>query len=161
MDPHLSILTRRRFLRTLGAGLFTTSMASVLPLPAWAASSASHSVKQSRPKSRYDLEIDYIPFVVNGKKQDVRATAVNGTVPAPLVHLREGDDVKLFVTNRLMDSEHSSIHWHGILVPFPMDGVPGVNFKGIPPGRTYHYNYRVKQAGTYWYHSHSAFQEQT
>ncbi len=60
-----------------------------------------------------------------------------------------------------MDTAHSSIHWHGILVPFPMDGVPGVNFAGIPPGETYEYRYRVKQAGTYWYHSHSRFQEQT
>ena len=89
------------------------------------------------------------------------ATAINGSVPGPLIHLREGDDVELNITNRMMDVPHSSIHWHGILVPFRMDGVPGVNFGGIPPGETYRYRYRVRQAGTYWYHSHSRFQEQT
>src|SRR5690606_24667173 len=61
----------------------------------------------------------------------------------------------------LEDAEHASIHWHGILVPFRMDGVPGVNFNGIQPGETYRYRFPVKQAGTYWYHSHSRFQEQT
>lgn len=159
------IITRRRFLRTLGAGVFTTAIASALPVPAWALprlrSSNPASVTESGPLDRYDLEIDYMPFVVNGRKQNVRATAINGTIPGPLMHLREGEHVKLYVTNRMMDTEHTSIHWHGILVPFPMDGVPGVNFKGIPPGRTYHYNYTLKQAGTYWYHSHSKFQEQT
>jgi CopA family copper-resistance protein len=86
---------------------------------------------------------------------------VNNTVPGPLVHLREGDDVVLNVTNELWDTEHSSIHWHGLLVPFAMDGVPGVNFAGIKPGDTYEYRFRVVQAGSYWYHSHSRFQEQT
>ena len=165
MEPERSIFTRRRFLRTLGAGIFTTTLASALPVPAWALprlrGANPASVTESGPLDRYDLEIDYMPFVVNGRKQDVRATAINGTIPGPLIHLREGEHVKLYVTNRMMDTEHTSIHWHGILVPFPMDGVPGVNFKGIPPGRTYHYNYTLKQAGTYWYHSHSKFQEQT
>lgn len=165
MEPNLSIITRRRFLRTLGAGVFTTTLASVLPIPAWAFSRSRSvdptSVTHSGPRDRYDLYVEYMPIAVNGKKQHVKATAINGTVPGPLVHLHEGDDVKLFVTNRMMDTEHTSIHWHGVLVPFPMDGVPGINFKGIPPGRTYHYNYHVKQAGTYWYHSHSQFQEQT
>jgi CopA family copper-resistance protein len=110
-------------------------------------------------QSRYDLTIGYSPIRIDGREGV--STGINGTVPGPLVHLREGDDVILSVTNRLMDTEHSSIHWHGILVPFLMDGVPGMNFDGIQPGETYEYRYRVKQAGTYWYHSHSRFQEQT
>ena len=82
-------------------------------------------------------------------------------VPGPLVRWREGEEVIIRVTNRLMDSEHASIHWHGILVPHQMDGVPGLSFDGIKPGQTYEYRFRVQQAGTYWYHSHSRFQEQT
>jgi CopA family copper-resistance protein len=147
-------LSRGRFIQTLGAGLFAAAM----PRPAWARSGWA---VDNGPRQRYDLSIDYMPMVLNGRAEPIRATAINGTVPAPLVHLREGDEVELNVTNRLMDTKHSSIHWHGILVPFEMDGVPGVNFRGIPPGETYNYRYRLKQAGTYWYHSHSFFQEQT
>lgn len=151
-------LTRRDFLKAAGAGLFLTGLNWTLPLPAWAMT-ADTGVRPAPPTSRYNLEIGYAPMVVNGREG--RATAVNGTVPGPLVHIREGDEVRLNVTNRLMDTPHSSIHWHGLLVPFPMDGVPGVNFGGIRPGETYEYRYKVVQAGTYWYHSHSFFQEQT
>jgi len=151
-------ITRRDFIKTTGAGLFLAGLHCALPLPAWALNS-DDGIKKRRPKKRYDLTIGYSPLEIDGSEG--KATAVNGTVPGPLVHLREGDDVVLNVTNRLMDKPHSSIHWHGILVPFQMDGVPGVNFKGIKPGETYEYRYHVKQAGTYWYHSHSRFQEQT
>lgn len=151
-------ITRRDFIKAAGAGLFLAGLHCALPLPAWALAE-SVGVKEKRPKSRYDLTIGYSPLQIDGAEGT--ATAVNGTVPGPLVHLREGDDVTLNVTNHLMDTAHSSIHWHGILVPFSMDGVPGVNFKGIKPGETYQYRFRVKQAGTYWYHSHSRFQEQT
>ncbi|MDZ7696388.1 MAG: copper resistance system multicopper oxidase [Deltaproteobacteria bacterium] len=129
-----------------------------MPLPGWA-STATTGIKRKSPKRRYDLSIGYSPIRIDGRGGI--STSINGTVPGPLVHLREGDDVVLNVTNTLMDTEHASIHWHGILVPFRMDGVPGVNFNGIQPGETYEYRYRVKQAGTYWYHSHSRFQEQT
>ena len=151
-------ITRRDFIKAAGAGLFLAGLHCGMPLPAWALT-ANAGIEQKRAKSRYDLTIGYSPLRIDGS--DGTATAVNGTVPGPLVHLREGDDVVLNVSNRLPDQPHSSIHWHGILVPFPMDGVPGVNFKGIRPGETYEYRYRVKQAGTYWYHSHSRFQEQT
>lgn len=151
-------ITRRDFIKTTGAGLFLAGLHCGLPLPAWALT-ANAGIKQKRPRSRYDLTIGYSPLRIDGVEG--RSTAINGTVPGPLIHLREGDDVSLNVTNRLMDVAHSSIHWHGILVPFRMDGVPGVNFNGIQPGETYEYRYRVKQAGTYWYHSHSRFQEQT
>jgi CopA family copper-resistance protein len=87
-----------------------------------------------------------------------RATVVNGHLPAPVLRWREGDTVTLRVRNTL--AEPSSIHWHGILLPAGMDGVPGLSFAGIAPGATYTYRFRVRQAGTYWYHSHSRFQEQ-
>ncbi|GGD63305.1 copper resistance system multicopper oxidase [Aurantiacibacter arachoides] len=86
------------------------------------------------------------------------AVAVNGSVPGPLVRLREGQDVTIDVTNRL--SEDSSIHWHGLLLPFQYDGVPGISFPGIRPGETFRYSFPVRQNGTYWWHSHSGLQEQ-
>jgi CopA family copper-resistance protein len=154
----LKDITRRDFIRAAGSGLFLAGLQFTFPLPAWAVT-ANAGIKKANPRSRYDLAIGYSPIGIDGREGT--ATAINGMVPGPLVHLREGDNVVLNVTNELMDTEHSSIHWHGILVPFPMDGVPGVNFAGIRPGETYEYRYRVKQAGTYWYHSHSRFQEQT
>lgn len=152
-------ISRRRFVQGLGAGLFLAGMQTALPLPLWARSDRWGLEGLPGPQSRYDLTIGYYPITIDGREGT--STGINGTVPGPLVRLREGDEVQLNVTNALMDVEHSSIHWHGILVPFPMDGVPGVNFAGIPPGETYPYRYRVVQAGTYWYHSHSRFQEQT
>jgi L-ascorbate oxidase len=82
---------------------------------------------------------------------------VNGTIPGPLIRLREGETARIAVTNRL--EEQTSIHWHGLLVPFRMDGVPGVSFPGIAAGDTYHYEFPIMQSGTYWYHSHSGMQE--
>lgn len=155
----MKTLSRRDFVRWLCAGVFATSIQTHLPLPLWAATGRKGLGGISQARDTYDLAIGYAPFTIDGRKGT--ATAINGTVPGPLVRLREGDTVTLNVTNRLMDTEHSSIHWHGILVPFPMDGVPGVNFAGIRPGETYEYRYEVVQAGTYWYHSHSRFQEQT
>ncbi|NIQ94075.1 MAG: multicopper oxidase domain-containing protein, partial [Desulfuromonadales bacterium] len=152
-------LSRRLFLQGVGAGLFVAGLQAAFPLPLWARTDQWGLAGLPPAQSRYDLTIGYSPITIDGKKGT--ATAINGTVPGPLVRLREGDEVELNVSNALMDTEHSSIHWHGILVPFPMDGVPGVNFAGIPPGETYPYRYRVRQAGTYWYHSHSFLQEQS
>ena len=87
------------------------------------------------------------------------ATLINGGLPAPTLHWKEGDDVTLHVTNHL--AHDSSIHWHGLILPTEMDGVPGLSFAGIKPGETFKYQFNVKQSGTYWYHSHSGFQEQT
>ena len=94
--------------------------------------------------------------IIEGRRSIGRA--VNGTVPGPLIRLREGQNVKINVTNHLR--EDTSIHWHGLLVPFQMDGVPGISFPGIKPGQTFAYDFPVRQAGTYWYHSHSGLQEQ-
>ena len=103
-----------------------------------------------------DLTIAETPFHVG--ERVTTAITINGTVPGPLLRLREGQDITLNVTNRL--PETSSIHWHGILLPPGMDGVPGVSFPGIPPGETFIYEFPIIQSGTYWYHSHSGFQEQ-
>ena len=152
-------MSRRQFLQSMGTGLFLSGLHTAFPLPLWARSDQWGLSGLSPAQSRYDLTIDYSPIVIDG--QQGISTGINGTVPGPLVRLREGDEVELNVTNAMMNTEHSSIHWHGILVPFPMDGVPGINFPGIRPGETYNYRYKVKQAGTYWYHSHSFLQEQS
>jgi CopA family copper-resistance protein len=103
-----------------------------------------------------DLTIADTPFRVGDRT--ATAKTINGTVPGPVIRLKEGQEVTLNVTNRL--KERSSIHWHGLLVPPDMDGVPGVSFAGIGPGETFVYKFRLKQYGTYWYHSHSPGQEQ-
>jgi CopA family copper-resistance protein len=97
-----------------------------------------------------------LPVNFTGKSRI--ATAVNGQVPAPLLRWRQGDTVTIRVTNRL--SVPTSIHWHGLIVPADMDGVPGLSFSGIGAGETFTYRFKVNQSGTYWYHSHSRFQEQ-
>jgi FtsP/CotA-like multicopper oxidase with cupredoxin domain len=104
----------------------------------------------------YDLVIDRGTVRIDG--QDRRAVTINGQVAGPTLRWKEGEPVTVNVTNRL--AEETSIHWHGILLPVAMDGVPMVNFAGIRPGETFTYRFTVRQAGTYWYHSHSAGQEQ-
>lgn len=105
----------------------------------------------------FRLTLDSASVNLTGRRRP--ATLVNGSLPAPTLRWREGDTVTLAVTNQL--AETSSIHWHGLLLPFQMDGVPGLSFDGIPPGETFTYRFPVKQNGTYWYHSHSGFQEQS
>lgn len=102
-----------------------------------------------------DLDIGESRFTVEGRFAP--AMTINGTIPGPLIRLKEGQEATIRVTNRLTES--TSIHWHGILLPPNMDGVPGVSFAGIKPGTTFTYRFPVKQSGTYWYHSHSGGQE--
>ena len=146
--------SRRAFM--LGtAGLAATGLA----VPAWArGASLSHANSGFGELSgeRIALTIDRHHRTVGGRSG--HAVAVNGTVPGPLVRLREGQNVRIDVTNRL--DEDSSIHWHGLLVPFQFDGVPGVSFPGIRPGQTFTYEFPIRQSGTYWWHSHSGLQEQ-
>jgi CopA family copper-resistance protein len=127
--------------------------------PAWARS-ATHGLRDATASQlsgdEIALTIGHTPLAVDGRTG--HAVTVNGTVPAPLVRLRQGQRVRLAVTNAL--DEETSIHWHGLIVPFQMDGVPGVSFPGIPPHSTFVYEFPVVQAGTYWYHSHSGLQEQ-
>ena len=146
------VFTRRRLLGAAAA----TSALTLAPSPLRSALVAPARAPLLSG-TEFQLEIAAAPINITGRQRT--ATAVNGSVPAPILRWREGDTVTLAVTNRL--SEPSSIHWHGILVPNPMDGVPGLTFAGIPPGETFVYRFPVHQSGTYWYHSHSAFQEQT
>ena len=141
-----SRVSRRDFLH--GAGL--TAMSCLLP--AWARGQVA-----TLSGNHVSLDIGEIPINIEGR--DAIATGINGTVPGPLLRFREGERVKLDVTNHL--SEDSSIHWHGLILPSDMDGVPGLSFAGIKPGDTYNYEFDLVQNGTYWYHSHSGLQEQT
>jgi CopA family copper-resistance protein len=110
----------------------------------------------------FELEVGEIVANVTGRPRP--AVAVNGSVPGPILRWREGDSVRLRVRNALPPGSphghHTSIHWHGMLLPANMDGVPGLSFDGIARGDHYDYRFDVRQAGTYWYHGHSAFQEQ-
>lgn len=127
--------------------------AHLLPSYAWAdISDRTRAVEKSRP---VDLTVARTPFGLNGRNGS--AVTVNGTVPGPLLRFRDGEDAVIRVTNKL--KETTSIHWHGLLLPPEMDGVPGVSFAGIKPGETFEYRFPLKQSGTYWYHSHSGGQE--
>ena len=112
--------------------------------------------------TEFDLSIGELPVDFTGRVRS--AITVNGSLPAPLLRWREGTTVNLRVTNALppgsIHGSQTSIHWHGIILPANMDGVPGLSFDGIERGETYHYRFAVNQGGTYWYHSHSGFQEQ-
>lgn len=150
------MLDRRRFLACAAA---MGSAAAFAPfLPAWA-KSGTRGLKADMPTLSGEaiaLRIGHAPFTVVGRSG--QAVTINGTVPAPLIRLREGQNVRIAVTNTLV--EDTSIHWHGVLVPFQFDGVPGVSFPGIRPGETFIYEFPIRHAGTFWYHSHSGLQEQ-
>ena len=149
-------LNRRELLRT--ASLTTGGMVLASALPAWA-QSGTRGIAAPLPTvsgETIDLRIARQTLMLDGKPSD--AIGINGTVPGPLLRLREGQTARLRVTNDLDDE--SSFHWHGLLVPPQFDGVPGVSFPGIAPRSTFLYEFEVKQAGTYWYHSHSGLQEQ-
>ncbi|WP_300376940.1 copper resistance system multicopper oxidase [Henriciella sp.] len=149
------MFNRRHFLgAALGGG--TVLGASGL-LPAWARTATDGNLGlPTLTGTNFDLDIGEFPVRIDGRT--AMAVGVNGTLPAPLIRFREGDEITLNVKNRL--KSETSIHWHGLLVPFYMDGVPGVSFPGIPAGETFQYKFAVPQSGTYWYHSHSGLQEQ-
>lgn len=149
-------MDRRHFLKNTLAALSATGLSAWLPSWAHSARQLNLVAPKSLSGSVFDLSIGRAKINVDGRHAN--ATAVNGTVPAPLLRWREGDEVTLRVANSL-DTD-TSIHWHGILIPFYMDGVPGVSFPGIKPGETFVYRFPLRQAGTYWYHSHSGLQEQ-
>ncbi|MGH8223020.1 MAG: copper resistance system multicopper oxidase [Woeseiaceae bacterium] len=146
--------SRRRFLAQAGRAAAAGLAAGCLPLPGWARSALDRS--DPVRYREFDLAIGRVPLVIGDRR--AAAIGLNGTVPGPLLRFREGDRITLNVTNEL--TEDSSIHWHGLMVPAGMDGVPGISFPGILPGETFRYQFDVVQNGTYWYHSHSGFQEQ-
>ncbi|MGY4534595.1 FtsP/CotA-like multicopper oxidase with cupredoxin domain [Pseudomonas sp. TE3786] len=145
--------TRRTFVKTLAAGTVLGGL-GLWRTPTWAVSSPGQ--QQVLSGTNFDLVIGEAPVNFTGAPRT--AITVNGSLPGPLLRWREGDTVTLRVKNRLR--EDTSIHWHGILLPANMDGVPGLSFNGIAPDGLYTYQFTVKQHGTYWYHSHSGMQEQ-
>ncbi|WP_294390240.1 copper resistance system multicopper oxidase [uncultured Sphingomonas sp.] len=146
--------------RSLLAGAFTALGATGLDglFPAWA-QAVSPGVTPRDPDvlggEEIRLTAGHRAIAIDGRSG--HAITVNGTLPGPLLRLREGQTVRITVDNRL--DEDTSIHWHGLLVPFDQDGVPGVSFPGIPAGESFTYDFPLIQAGTYWYHSHSGMQE--
>lgn len=149
--------SRRHFLQA-AAGASAISLLDAI-VPVWA---RSMSVLQERAGSgSVPLEFD---LAVREHRMDIaggtgNVMSINNTIPGPLLEWFEGQDVVLNVRNEL--DVDTSIHWHGILLPFEMDGVPGVTFRGIKPGTTFQYRFPLQQSGTYWYHSHSQLQEQS
>ncbi len=145
--------SRRTFVKGLTAGAILGGL-GLWRTPLWAATSFGETNVLSG--TEFDLFIGETPVNITGSPRT--ALTINGGIPGPLLRWREGDTVTLRVKNRLKDM--TSIHWHGIILPANMDGVPGLSFGGIEPDGTYVYQFKVKQNGTYWYHSHSGFQEQ-
>ncbi|WDT82949.1 MAG: multicopper oxidase domain-containing protein (plasmid) [Candidatus Manganitrophus sp.] len=144
-------ISRRQLLKRAGALGMLAVLERLAPAYAWA--SATKTIEPAQLSGKViDLTIAETPFRIGNRT--ATAQTINGTVPGPLIRLREGEEVTLNVTNRL--KEIASIHWHGILLPAGMDGVPGVSFAGIRPGTTFTYRFPIRQHGTYWYHSHSA-----
>jgi CopA family copper-resistance protein len=154
---NLESIDRRRFLA--GSAALTAASAATSLRPAWAAP-VSHGLatKGFGTLSGNDIRLTVAEhgFGVDGKSG--HGIAINGSIPAPLIRLKEGQTVRLTVDNRM--DEDTSIHWHGLLVPFQMDGVPGISFPGIRARSTFTYEFPLIQSGTYWYHSHSGLQEQ-
>ena len=147
-----SQVTRRKFVQGLAAGGAAAGLGLWVPVSA----QTRRQPTQDLTGTEFDLRIGETAVEFTGSAKT--ALTVNGGIPAPTLHWREGDTVVLRVTNTLR--EDTSIHWHGILLPAEMDGVPGLSFHGIHPGETFTYRFPVRQWGTYWYHSHSGFQEQ-
>ncbi|RMS67918.1 Copper-resistance protein A, partial [Pseudomonas syringae pv. aceris] len=145
--------SRRTFVKGLTAGGILGGL-GLWRTPLWAAPSLGEANVLSG--TEFDLFIGETPVNITGSPRT--ALTINGGIPGPLLRWREGDTVTLRVKNRLKDM--TSIHWHGVILPANMDGVPGLSFHGIEPDGTYVYQFKVKQNGTYWYHSHSGFQEQ-
>lgn len=143
-----STMTRRRFVQ----GLATAVAVGASGWP-WAQMWGRANTFQQPELSGTEFNLEIAPVPVNFTGRERVATAINGLVPGPLLRVREGDTVTLHVTNRL--NEMTSIHWHGLILPAEMDGVPGISFPGIEPGETFTYRFTVCQNGTYWYHAHT------
>jgi len=146
-------LSRRRFVEGLGASAATGLLCKRLAASQPGAGSAADELRGNE----VELRVGAASVSFTGRER--LATLVNGSLPAPLLRWREGDTVTIRVRNDL--DEDTSIHWHGLVLPANMDGVPGLSFHGIAPGETFVYRFSLHQSGTYWYHAHSGFQEQT
>ena len=143
--------------RTFVKGVLATSIIASIPINLSANSKISARKKTIELSGNtFNLSIEKIAVNVTGNPSI--AKTVNGMLSGPTLRWKEGDTVTINVTNNL--NEDTSIHWHGIILPPAMDGVPGISFDGIKPGETFTYTFPIVQSGTYWYHSHSGFQEQ-
>lgn len=144
--------------RTFVKGVLATSIIASIPINLSANSKISARKKTIELSGNvFNLSIEKIAVNITGNPSI--AKTVNGMLSGPTLRWKEGDTVTINVTNNL--NEDTSIHWHGIILPASMDGVPGFsNFNGIKPGETFTYKFPILQSGTYWYHSHSGFQEQ-
>lgn len=154
-DPR-PVLSRRRFVQGLALGGVVAGSGLWRASDAFAASARAMAATELRGT---DLSLAIGRSTVDFTGRARSAVTVNGSLPAPILRWREGDTVSIRVANTLAD-EMTSIHWHGILLPANMDGVPGLSFDGIAPGEAFQYRFQLRQSGTYWYHSHSMFQEQ-
>ena len=150
-------IDRRTLLRGAALGGLVLGVPGLYP--AWA-QSGTHGLaaKGGATLSGEEIALSIANSGFNIGDRTGHAVTINGSLPAPLIRLREGQSVRIAVTNRL--DEDTSIHWHGLILPFQMDGVPGISFPGIRPGETFVYEFAIRQSGTYWYHSHSGLQEQ-
>lgn len=147
------ISSRRTFVKGLGAATALAGLGLWRPLAQAAEGARPGQILQGQ---QFALSIGQTPVNITGRPRT--ALTVNNSLPGPLLRWREGDTVSLRVRNQL--AEPTSIHWHGIILPANMDGVPGLSFAGIEPGGDYLYQFTLRQSGTYWYHSHSGLQEQ-
>jgi FtsP/CotA-like multicopper oxidase with cupredoxin domain len=150
-----NIRKRRELLKALASSGLLAALYPFIPSRA-EGNMVAHRTEQDN-SDIYHLTIGKQPLIINGQPTD-QAITINGGIPAPLLRLKEGRTAVLNVSNQL--NEDTSIHWHGILLPYQMDGVPGISFAGIKPKETFQYSFPVQQSGTYWYHSHSGMQEQ-
>jgi CopA family copper-resistance protein len=150
--------SRRLFVQGLAAGGVMAGLGTALPPRALAAAGAA-AVRAPQVLTGEQFQLNIGESLANFTGRTRPAITVNGSLPAPILRWREGDTVSIRVANTLQHHP-TSIHWHGILLPANMDGVPGLSFNGIAPGEAYDYRFTLRQSGTYWYHSHSMFQEQ-
>ncbi len=157
-------MSRRRFVQGLACAGVVTAADALLPKSLLAAARQSNVSSAMPVLTGTDFSLWIGESLVNYTGALRPAITVNGSLPAPVLRWKEGDTVNLRVSNALppgsIHGDQTSIHWHGIILPANMDGVPGLSFDGIHRGETYHYRFDVNQSGTYWYHSHSGFQEQ-
>ncbi|MFA7393201.1 MAG: copper resistance system multicopper oxidase [Pigmentiphaga sp.] len=150
-------MPRRRFVQGLAAGGVLMGLSPLVKATESRFDATTTGSAKVLSGTEFLLEIAESPVNFTGSPRV--ATTINGSLPAPTLRWREGDTVTIRVKNRL--KEDTSIHWHGIILPFEMDGVPGISFPGIKPGETFTYRFKIEQSGTYWYHSHSGMQEAT
>lgn len=153
-----TLLDRRSFLRYGGVAGALAGLDVLAPerLRALGAQARPIPLVLDGSAGPIDLTIRHTRVQIGGRSR--RSVTINDTLPGPVLRFREGDEAVIRVTNLL--DEDTSLHWHGILLPNAMDGVPGVTYDGIHSGETFEYRYPLRQYGTYWYHSHSGFQEQ-